>query len=131
MAAALASGGCLEDSVNIDSADIIRMSQHTTAMVDLTGDGRKEFLAYYLSFVDSSSCIVFSTGDTLTKLFENRFSVDRGDWGLYIGDYNRDCILDFTVSLPNTGIFSYAAWDEKEERFHLIADTTYALPDGE
>lgn len=124
LAAALASGECLEDTVEVTS-----MEQHTIARVDLTGDGRKELLSFYLSYVDSSYCTVHDMGDTLTKLFEGKFLVRSGDWRLYVGYYNNDCIYDFTVSPPNMNVLYYVTWNKDEERFNVVVDTTDTLPD--
>ena len=124
LAAALASGQCLEDTV-----DIVRMEQHTIAKVDLTGDGNNELLSFYLSFVDSSYCTVHAMGDSLTKLFEDKFFVREDDWRLYVGHYNDDCVYDFTVSPPNMNVLYYITWNKDEERFDVVVDTSYASPD--
>ena len=124
LAAALASGQCLEDKV-----DIVRRDQHTIAKVDLTGDENRELLSFYFSYVDSSYCTVHAMGDTLTKLFEGKFLVRSGDWRLYIQDYNNDCVNDFTISPPNVNVFYYITWNKDEKRFDVVLDTTDTLPD--
>lgn len=125
LAAALTSGECLEDTV-----DIVRMEQHTIAKVDLTGDRKRELLSFYLSFIDSSYCTVHSIGDSLTKLFEDKFFVERGDWRLYLGDYNNDCVYDFTVSPPNMDVVYYVTWNKDGKKFDVVVDTSYVLPNG-
>lgn len=124
VAAALASGQCLEDTV-----EVTRMDQHTLAEVDLTGDGRKELLSFYLSYVDSSYCTVHAMGDTLMELFEGKFLVRNGDWRLYVGNYNNDCVYDFRVNPPKMNVFYYVTWNKDKERFDVVVDTSDTLPD--
>lgn len=115
--------GCLDDSVDISVVD-----KHTVAKVDLTGDKREEILFYYFSWVDSSYCVVYAREDTLTRLFDSKFLVRGGDFRLYLGDYNNDCVYDFTISPPNVDLFYYVTWNRDARRFDVVADSLFAEP---
>lgn len=124
LTAALTYKECLDNGV-----DIVRREQHTIAKVDLTGDKKKELLFYYFSLVDSSSCSVYAREDSLVKLFESRFLVRSRDWRLYIGDYNNDCVYDFTISPPDIGLFYYVTWDNEARKFEVVVDSIFTEPE--
>ncbi len=123
LAAALAYKECLDNKVYI-----VKREQHTIAKVDLTGDKKEELLFYYFSLIDSSSCSVYARGDSLVKLFEGRFSVKQGDWRLYLGDYNNDCVYDFTISPPDIDLYYYVTWNKEIGKFEVVVDSSFAEP---
>lgn len=88
-------------------------------LIDLTGDKIKERIIYHRSFTDSSSCQIFTIKDsTYTKLWELKFKIkNKRSYRIFFGYYNEDEILDFTIEVPNTGIFWYYTYDKKKKKF--------------
>ena len=64
----------------------------------------------------------------MVKLFEGRFSVKQGDWRLYLGDYNNDCVYDFTISPPDNDLYYYVTWNKEIGKFEVVVDSSFAEP---